>query len=129
MVMTPSTSLRCLLSFLPGLVLSCLLLTQCRADVPPPIQEPPNQPSSAELERLVNVGVVLFFLVLTLGVLMMAAVLVWGIRTRRITGQKLPNPTADDPLWYLKPGEERAALPPESVSDETPADTSHDAAD
>lgn len=111
-----------------------LIPVECRADIAAPeeirqAQQQREEKKRAEKERLTRVGVVLFWLVVALGVLMMAAVIVWGLRTRRITGEKLPDVTADNPLWYLQPGEERATLPPPIQESNSPPPTeTHDRA-
>lgn len=75
-----------------------------------PVEAPPD-PASPPLDRLeqdraqrraYDVGVVMLGGIVICGVGLIALVLLWGSRTRRIARQPLPKVAPVDELWYLK---------------------------
>jgi hypothetical protein len=69
-----------------------------RADEPAPILEDDEEAR----RRAYSTGMVLIGGILITGVGLLAIVLLWGNRARRIARQPLPKVTARDELWYLK---------------------------
>ena len=74
-----------------------------------------------EEEKAKNVGVVLLAGVAILGVFLMAMVLVWGNRVRRMTRRPLPTQCRGDELWYLRPKKQLPNREVEPATDLPPA--------
>lgn len=81
------------------------------------------QPSGApadheqEVRRAFHSGIVMLGGILICGVGLIAIVLLWGSRARRIARQKLPKISPRDELWYLKHKIESGAIRPRDRSD------------
>jgi hypothetical protein len=72
-----------------------------------PRQQPADR--DAARQRAYSLGVVMIGGILILGVGLVALVLLWGNRMRRIARQPLPKVAPRDELWYLKSKKEPAA--------------------
>jgi hypothetical protein len=79
------------------------------------------RPATADDEearrRAYSLGMVLIGLVLICGVALLALVLLWGSRARRIAREPLPRISPHDELWFLKRKKDMAA-PSDSAEDE-----------
>jgi hypothetical protein len=52
--------------------------------------------------RVAEVAGLLLLILVAAGVLLVAGVIVWGARVRRLVRAPLPKPSEPDPLWYLR---------------------------
>jgi hypothetical protein len=72
----------------------------------------PHSPAPAfnepEARRAFDAGVLMLATILIAGVGLMALILLWGSRARRIARQPLPTVAPRDELWYLKNKKESA---------------------
>ena len=68
----------------------------------------PDPLTDEEREKAVTAAVYLFAGILFVGFVLIAFVVFWGARMRRIVRAKQPRPTAVDDLWYLRPGKPRS---------------------
>lgn len=67
------------------------------SDAPVPAEE-----EGAARRRAYSMGIVMLGAILICGVSLVALVLLWGHRVRRIARQPLPKVAQRDDLWYLK---------------------------
>ena len=70
-----------------------------------------DEPNQEAKERVATVAISLFALVAFAGLALLALVIFWGYRTRRIARSPLPPARQLDPFWYLRaekrpPGED-----------------------
>ena len=74
-------------------------------------------------KRAADVAVVLLGGIVCIGVVLLAFVLLWGRRTRRIARQRSSKPTTLDGTWYLKPDKQ---VPSSSADDSENKDKTKD---
>lgn len=55
-----------------------------------------------EKQRAATAAVYLAVGVAFVGILLIALVLIWGIRVRRLARRRVPSQSLPDPLWYLR---------------------------
>ena len=101
--------------------------TQPTAEAEPPVQPvievlpaQPSAPSGQADERSSRIATAAFLLlmgVVTLGVLLLATVLLLGSRARRLVRQPLPEIPPQDPDWFLRKKLEPPDAPPPPSKD------------
>ena len=60
-------------------------------------------PGEEQKERVATAAIFLLALVAFTGLALLALVIFWGYRTRRIARSPLPATRQGDPFWYLRP--------------------------
>ena len=62
-----------------------------------------QEPGAEDKERVAAAAIFLLVLVVFTGLALLALVIFWGYRTRRIARSPLPAARQSDPFWYLRP--------------------------
>ena len=62
-----------------------------------------EEPDAEAKEHVVTAAIFLLGLIAFVGLVLLALVIFWGYRTRRIARTPLPRTTQPDPFWYLRP--------------------------
>lgn len=77
-----------------------------------------NRHNDARRERAFTVGLLLLAVVLLAGVGLLAGVLIWGARLRRVSRAPLPTVRKQDELWFLRARKKDVAGRPPSAENE-----------
>lgn len=99
------------------LILLALLLSRVAFAQDPRAASPPERPAATDereddppnqeaRERVATAATILLALVAFIGLALLALVMFWGYRTRRIARTPLPPARQPDPFWYLRPGKD-----------------------
>jgi hypothetical protein len=75
-------------------------------------------PDAAARNRALSFGFVMLGVIIVGGTLLLALVVIWGNRTRRMALSPLPPVSKRDELWFLKPKKG----PDEGASEDVPSD-------
>ena len=68
--------------------------------------EAANAPTPAQREQIATVAVTMLAAILFGAIFLLALILIWGRRLRRLARASTPKPTAVNETWYLKPDKE-----------------------
>lgn len=111
--------LKFLLTLLAPVWVSLFAVCACGAAPDPPteISESPEEPQQQQQRRQTTftAGVLLLIGVTTIGLLLIAAAIIWGAKVRRLVRRPDPPFSAPDQLWYLR---KSAGPPPAAPADE-----------
>ena len=107
------------------LVVVCILLSVLVEERPVSAAEQ-GRPAAAregeelneqDKERVVTAATFLLALIAFAGLVLLALVMFWGYRTRRIARTPLPRTTQPDPFWYLRADKQ---APPQDEEQRSP---------
>jgi hypothetical protein len=89
-------------------------------------RHPPGEPGAADLpakNQALTFAFVMLGCIIVGGAMLLALVVIWGNRTRRLAQSPLPPIAKRDELWFLKPKKES----PEGTAADAPNDPHQDA--
>lgn len=101
----------------------CLLIALCSESVGAAPR--PGLERGADAAQSLTIGVLLLAAVILIGIALLLFVVLWGQRARRIVRQPLPPTSRVDELWFLKPAPRQpveSKTPPPPPGDTPPSE-------
>lgn len=87
-----------------------------------------NAPTPAQREQIATIAMTMFAGILCGAIFLLALILIWGRRLRRLARASTPKPTAVNETWYLKPDKEDSAARSDDSDDIPPRQSETDSA-